>query len=136
MVAQVTTYTVHAEKHDGWWLLTSPDAPGAVSQVRALSQADAHAREATAFVRGVSQDDVEVEVVAKLPERLQRKVAAVKRSQREAEKVQRAAAARSRDAVAELRAAGFKGAEVAVVLGLSPQRVSQLSRDRQPASQR
>ncbi|MFC7488794.1 type II toxin-antitoxin system HicB family antitoxin [Knoellia sp. CPCC 206453] len=54
------TYTVNAEKHEGWWMLTSPDAPGAVSQVRVLSQAEDHAREAIAFVMDVDESDVEI----------------------------------------------------------------------------
>jgi hypothetical protein len=38
MVASVRTYTVHAVRADGWWGLTVPEAPGAVSQVRSLAQ--------------------------------------------------------------------------------------------------
>ena len=131
MVAQVKTYTVQAEKRDGWWLLTSADAPGAVSQVRSLGQAETHAREAIAFVMDVDQADVDVKVVPSLSE-----VRAAKESNRKMEDLQRATAEMSREAVAELLAAGFKGTEVAVVLEVSPQRVSQLARPRVAAGRK
>lgn len=133
MVAQVKTYTVNAAKHEGWWMLTSPDAPGAVSQVRALSQAEDHAREAIAFVMGVAEAEVDVRIVPTLPEGLAETVREAKDSSREAEQLQKFAAELSRAAVAELMAAGLKGAEVAVVLDVSPQRVSQLARTKDAA---
>lgn len=136
MVAQVKTYTVQAEKRDGWWLLTSADAPGAVSQVRSLGQAETHAREAIAFVMDVDQADVDVKVVPSLSDELAKKVRAAKESNRKMEDLQRATAEMSREAVAELLAAGFKGTEVAVVLEVSPQRVSQLARPRVAAGRK
>ena len=45
-----------------------------------------------------------------------------------AERAQRAAAARSRALALRLREAGLTGADIAVVLRVSPQRVSQLMR--------
>lgn len=126
MVAEVKTYTVRAEKRGEWWLLTSADAPGAVSQVRSLGQAEEHAREAISFVTGVPESEVEVAVVPALPDRLGKKVRLVKQSVKEMEKAQRITAQRSREAVADLVAAGYKGREVAAVLGVTPQRVSQL----------
>jgi predicted RNase H-like HicB family nuclease len=130
MVAVMTrpTYRVDALKRGGWWLLTSPDAPGAVSQVRTLGQAEEHAREAIAFVLGVAEDSFELTVVPELPKTLQAKVSRAKQGIRDLEALQREAGAMSREAVQELAAAGFKGREIAVVLGVSPQRVSQLAK--------
>ncbi|NNM45644.1 type II toxin-antitoxin system HicB family antitoxin [Knoellia koreensis] len=122
------TYRVDALKREGWWLLTSPDAPGAVSQVRTLGQADEHAREAIAFVLGLAEDSFDLTVVPELPKALQAKVSKAKQGIRDLEALQREAGAMSREAVQELAAAGFKGREIAVVLGVSPQRVSQLAK--------
>jgi predicted transcriptional regulator len=46
----------------------------------------------------------------------------------DAERAQRGAAARSRALAVRLREAGLTGADIAVVLRVSPQRVSQLMR--------
>jgi predicted RNase H-like HicB family nuclease len=48
----VKTYTVHAVRSQGWWGLTVPEVPGAVSQVRSLASAEEYVREAIAFIAG------------------------------------------------------------------------------------
>ena len=130
MVALVRTYTVHAVRADGWWGLTVPEAPGAVSQVRSLAQAEEYVREAIAFVTGASPDSFAVCVVPQLPAELAEHVARAKKAAAEAEQAQSAAATLSRHVVAELAAAGFNGRESAVILGLSKQRISQLAAHR------
>lgn len=128
MVAEVSrpTYRVNAEKHEGWWLLTSPQVPGAVSRVRRLTAADEHAREAIAFVLDARPDSFDLDVIPSLGGTLDRKVAAAREAVRAAADAQREAANQSRKVVAELVKKGLTGAEVAAVLRLSPQRVSQL----------
>ena len=122
------SYRVDAERHDGWWLLTSPDVPGAVSQVRRLAAADEHAREAIAFVLDVEPDSFDVTVVPVLGRGLTDVVAATREAVRLAAQAQLLAAEKSREVVAELiDKEHLSGAEVAAVLGLSPQRVSQLA---------
>lgn len=56
-------YVVHAAYAEGWWGLTVPGVPGAVTQVRNLSDADKWASEAIAFVTGASLDDLVIEIV-------------------------------------------------------------------------
>jgi CRP-like cAMP-binding protein len=55
-------------------------------------------------------------------------IAAVRAAVEHAERTQRATAARSRALALRLRDFGLSGADIAVVLGVSPQRVSQLMR--------
>jgi len=55
----VTSYTVSAEWSNGWWVLQAVEAPGAISQVRDLEQAD-QIREAIAFVTGEPTGDIDI----------------------------------------------------------------------------
>jgi len=128
MVAEVSrpTYRVNAEKHDGWWLLTSPQVPGAVSQVRRLTAAHEHAREAIAFVLDVRPDSFDLDVIPSLGGTLDREVSLARQAVTAAAAAQLEAANQSRKVVAALAKKGLSGAEVAAVLRLSPQRVSQL----------
>jgi predicted RNase H-like HicB family nuclease len=126
-VAQVKTYTVNAVPAEGWWGLTVPDAPGAVSQVRSLSSAEEYVREAISFVTGATPDSFAVVVVPQLPDDLAEHVSQAKRAAAEAVAAQADAAALARGVVSELAAAGFNGRETAAILGVSKQRVSQLA---------
>lgn len=126
-MAQVKTYTVHAVRSEGWWGLTVPEVPGAVSQVRSLASAAEYVREAIAFVAGVAPDSFAVEVVPQLPGTLAEEVAAARSAAAAAEQAQAAASSLTRDVVTKLAAAGYNGRETAVILGVSKQRVSQLA---------
>lgn len=57
----VSKYTVTAERAGDRWVLQAVEAPGAISQVANLDEAD-QIKEAIAFVRGESQGDIEIEV--------------------------------------------------------------------------
>ncbi|MGW5240691.1 type II toxin-antitoxin system HicB family antitoxin [Monashia sp. NPDC004114] len=119
-------HEVHAVKHEQWWLVTSPDAPGAVSQVRSVSHAEEHAREAIAFVLDVPEDSFDITLVIELPGPLEGEVKAAKDAIAELAELQKRTAELSRTAARHLAEAGLKGVEVAKVLDVSPQRVSQL----------
>ena len=127
MVAQVSrVYEVHAERHDRWWLLTVPEVPGAVSQVRNLAQAEEYAREAVAYVLGAEPDSFRLTVMPVLPEDLAGEVREARAAASELEALNTRVSRLSRKAAADLRSAGLTGADTAAVLGVSPQRVSQL----------
>lgn len=125
----MNTYTVEAVRDGKWWLLRTVEAPGAVSQVRTLSQADEYIREAISYVTGEPEDTFEVRVVPQFPERVAAEIAGAKSALADLDRRQRAAAVLSRAAARDLLAEGLTGAEVAKVLRVSPQRVSQLVRD-------
>jgi predicted RNase H-like HicB family nuclease len=60
----MTRYTVTAERSGQWWALQCVEVPGAVSQVRRLDQAEDMMREAIAWVAGVPEDSIEIDVEA------------------------------------------------------------------------
>jgi predicted RNase H-like HicB family nuclease len=127
MMAVNPTYEVRAQRTDGWWILGVPEVPGALSQVRTLSVAEEHVREAIAFVAGVPADSFEVDIVPELPEHLTREITEAKTDAEAARAAQEQASVSVRRAVASLYQAGLSGPEIARVLGVSKQRVSQLA---------
>jgi hypothetical protein len=84
VAVQVKTYTVHAVRGQGWWGLTVPEVPGAVSQVRSLASAEECVREAIAFVAGLDPGSFAVEVVPQLPGSLAEEVAQAVEEHRDA----------------------------------------------------
>lgn len=124
----MTRYTSTAVRDGRLWRVQADDFPGAISTVTTLKDAARVQREAIAWVGGMAESDVEVHVRVVLPEGLMELTEHARHLVAEAAEAQREAAARSREAVAALKRAGLTGADVAVVLGVSPQRVSQLSR--------
>jgi hypothetical protein len=107
-------------------VLSVPDVPGALSQVRSLADAKDWIREAIAAVVNVDPNSFDIELDVELPT-LSRDVRTVRRAVSDAERAQRKAAALSRQLVAELRAAGVTVVDTAALLDISPQRVSQLA---------
>ncbi len=122
------SFTAVARRNGRVWWVQCDQYPSAFSSVARLADAAAHQREAVAFVSGLPADEIEVAVRPELPSELATAVEDARTAAEAADAARRDAAARSRAAVARLRSAGLSGADVAAVLGVSPQRVSQLSR--------
>ena len=55
----MTEYEVTAEQSGKWWILQAVEAPGAISQVASLDQAD-DIKEAIAFVTGQPKGSIEI----------------------------------------------------------------------------
>lgn len=121
----MTTYTATATREDGWWTL---DVNGiGVTQCLRLADADAQVR---GLIEAVTDADVPGDTVIDLHlanESLDATVNHARAAVRRAEAAQRAAAAESRATVRRLVDAGLAQSDVAVVLGVSKQRVSQLA---------
>ena len=132
----VKTYTVKATRADSWWVLTVPEAPGAVSQVRRLSQAEEYAREAVAFVLGVAPDEFALRIEADLADDLEQQIRQAKEAAGEAQTALSRASLLSGEAVRALLDSGLSGNEVAVILGVSKQRVSQLAQRGAPRNRK
>lgn len=87
-------YAAHAERSGKWWVLTVPDLPGAVSQVRSPRQAEEYLREAIAFIASVPADSFELSItVTGVPGVTPAAVEATRRRLRAAEEAQKLAAA-------------------------------------------
>lgn len=124
-------YTVSAERgrDPRVWVLQCVEVPGAISETRRLTEAPDLMREAIAFVAEVDESDVEVDISPVLPSHVTQQIGQARGAIRNLAVVQADTARQSREAVAALLAIGLTGADTAAVLGISPQRVSQLRAD-------
>jgi L-lysine 2,3-aminomutase len=124
----MTLYHVTAERGIGpVWVFQCTEVPGALSQGHRLADADSLMREAIAWVAGVDPSTVEIDMEVRLPADLQHRAVALRALSAEVDEKRRTVAAESRDLAKEL-AETFGGADAARILGISPQRVSQLVR--------
>ena len=119
-----TTYTATATREGRWWVL-EVEGVGA-TQVRALRDAAAEVADMVAITLDVPVEDVVVEVNPALDPALLDEVATARRSVSMLKIAQSEAAHQSREAARKLERAGLTRADVAAVLEVSPQRVSQL----------
>lgn len=118
--------TVTAERGNGVWVLESSN--GAVSQVRSLSQAADEMREAVAWLAGVPEADVEIDVVPVLPTQFAEAQQRAERLRAESGRLQHEAAQASQQAAVTLIDAGLTMRDAATVMGVSHQRIAQLAR--------
>ncbi|WP_231104648.1 sigma-70 family RNA polymerase sigma factor [Haloechinothrix halophila] len=121
----MTTYIVTAKRWSRGWELHI-DGVG-VTQARSLSVAESMAREYIAFKLDINDENsFDVDVVPELDADLSRQVRTAREQVRTAARQQQKAAAQQRDVARKLSETGLTGREIAAVLGMSPQRVSQL----------
>ncbi len=126
------TYRVHAVRSGKWWALSSPDVRGFFSQVRRLDQYEATSRDAIALVLEVAESSFDVsldELVLGDPD-LDRVAEESRASRAAAEDAAAAAAATTTRAARAPVKGGLSVREAGQVLGLSFQRVSQLTAGR------
>lgn len=116
------SYRVVARRSPSGWTLHVADL-GTVS-TRSLATAEKDARAHIAVVTG--RDDVVVQIQPKLDLRLGQLVSEAQAQNAELVAATARASAKSREAANELRAAGLPNVDIAAVLGVSDQRVSQL----------
>jgi hypothetical protein len=125
MVAVTNSYFVAAKRWARGWELHIEGV--GVTQVATLSKAEATAREYIAFALDLDDEtSFVVDVVPQLDAALAKQVEVARTEVREAERRQREAAAKQREVAKQLGRSGLSGREIAAVLGLTPQRVSQL----------
>ena len=121
-------YTALANREGKWWAISVKGLPGALSQVRRLDQAEAMAREVIALVLDVPEDGFDVVVTPVLNEEHRDALAELDRAKEQYAQSMAALAERQREATLLLvREAGLTVRDAATVLGVSFQRVSQLT---------
>lgn len=118
------TYYVLAKRWPLGWELHI-DGVG-VTQSRTLATAEKTVRSYLAMDDAPDADTADVVITPELDGNLASEAEAAREATRRAEQARDDAAAQTRKIARELKAAGMSGADVAVVLGVSPQRVSQL----------
>lgn len=120
--------TAHAVRSGAWWAVDVPEVPGVFTQARRLDQVSAMVADAVSLMAGIPSDDVEVEVAPDLPPRVAKDLARARAAQDRANAAAREAATAKREIVRRLREdAGLSVRDVGIVVGISPQRVSQLT---------
>ncbi len=121
----MTTYTVHAKRWAHGWELHIEGV--GVTQSRSLAKARETVRD---YIETLTDTDLGPDDRILLRDDdlgdLNAEIEQVRNLTREAEDMQRRSADRARALAQELRRQGLSGAETAVVLDVSPQRVSQL----------
>lgn len=121
----MSTYRVKARREERFWVGVI-DSVGA-TQARSLKALDAMARDLVVVMTQADPSTVSIVIeTADVPAGTRRKVAAARHRTDRAAMEQRQAAQASREAAAALRHAGLNTQDTAFVMGVSPQRVSQL----------
>lgn len=120
------TYAATCEWNpEGAWTVTVPEVPGAITQVRRLDQAVADISEALELMTGSA--DFTVEVTEVVGSAVASEAVAVRALRAEAERAAATAEACTREAATKLRSAGFTYRDAGALLGVSHQRVQQLT---------
>lgn len=120
----MTTYDVRAKRWEHGWELHIADV--GVTQSRSLWDAEAMARDLISRRLSVHAESFGVTITPEIGGGLDERTRAAREAVSSADRAQRAAAAQSREAARRLRQAGLSGRDIAKVLDVSPQRVSQL----------
>lgn len=122
------TYSVRARRWEHGWELHI-DGVG-VTQSHGLKDAEMMARDLISRRLDVPEDSFGVEITPEIGGGLDERATAARAAVRDAASAQQKAAVQSREAARLLQRAGLSGRDIAAVLQVSPQRVSQLLRDR------
>lgn len=121
------TYGVTARKDGRWWLVSIPELD-AVGQARNAAEIEEVAREIIGLWLDVEPHSFEIDLEVEIPGAARDAWLRAKELEAAARKESAEAAAFARRAVASLRADGLTYKDAGIVLGLSPQRVQQLSK--------
>jgi len=122
------TWGVEASRSGRGWALEVAELDGVFSQARRLADAEAMAKDVIGLWFDVDPSEISVEVTVVVnDEHLAAEIDRLQRTTRSVEEQQAEAAGLRRQIVARLRAEDLTNADVAAVLGISHQRVSQLA---------
>lgn len=118
------THEVVAKRWKHGWELHIADV--GVTQSKTLLDAEAMARDYTALLLDVPDDSFDVRITPEIGAGVDGKLLDLQDADRAAEEAQEQAAKKRRAVAAKLESLGLSGREIAAVLKVSPQRVSQL----------
>jgi hypothetical protein len=124
-------YKVEITREGRWWMVHIPDI-GGLTQVRRLADAPTMAREYIALDRGIPRRDVTVEVASVRMEDpasrdLLESARQIKDMRARASALERESAEQAREYAHRLVGHGIPVRDIAALLEISPQRVSQLT---------
>ena len=127
-------YTVHARRWEHGWELEI-ESVGA-TQSHSLNDAEFMARDYVSLALDVPADSFDIEIVPDVGDGLGEQARLARAETRAAEEARDAAARHVREVARRLREKGLSGGEIGIVLGVSPQRISQLLKDSSTTRQR
>lgn len=130
----MTIYTVTATRSHGLWEL-KVDHIG-VTQSRKASGAEAMIRDFLCIMEAEDAETATIDIEWHLSDDLDRRIRTTRATTAEAARLQSKAASAAREIIALLKAEGLSGRDIAIILGLSEQRVSQLSKSADTAALR
>ena len=124
-------YKIEVTREGRWWMVKIPEVDG-LTQARRLSEAETMAREYIALYLGVPIDNVKVETASVRMEQpefaeLLDEAREIKRKRAEAQELEREATTRAQQFAHWLTTYGVPVRDIAELLDVSPQRVSQLA---------
>jgi predicted RNase H-like HicB family nuclease len=117
-------YTARCVRSGTWWAITVPEIKGVFSQARRLDQVEAMAREAVALMLDVAPDSFEIEVKPEVPS----EVTVARQARTALRQAELSAEEATRSAAEALLRQGYTVRDAGELLGISPQRVSQITR--------
>ncbi|KUL26321.1 hypothetical protein ADL15_38665 [Actinoplanes awajinensis subsp. mycoplanecinus] len=117
------TYSVTCQRVGSWWAISVPELKGLHTQARRLDQVAAMAREAITLLLDVDAATVTVEVHPEFPDTVTEALSARQAARDADERAERA----TESAVRTLLRDGYTVRDAGALLGLSPQRISQIS---------
>ena len=124
----MNTYAAIVSREGRWWIV-EVDGVG-TTQARNLTEAREMAVDLIALTRDLPVNGIDVEIRVALEEDLEQEIQQAHAAIKELEERQQAVARTSRSVARKLvHSAGLTGRDASVVLGISPQRVSQLLAD-------
>lgn len=126
----MTKYSAVCRRAGSWWAISVPELKGVHTQARRLDQVAAMAQEAIALMLDVDPATIQIEVRPELPDTATRALDA-RRTAREADQAAEQATA---IAVRALLGDGYTVRDAGALLGLSPQRISQIASRENPTS--
>jgi predicted RNase H-like HicB family nuclease len=123
-------YRAVAERDGSWWAIRVPELRGVYSQARRLADVEAMARDVVALVLDVAPDTFDVSVEPVLGSDAAGLVEQALAGRLEVERAARRASEQLRVAVDRLAESGLTVRDIAHILGLSHQRIAQVSGSR------
>ena len=124
-------YTAKATRTSGWWAISIVELSGAHTQVRRLDHAETAIRDLLSLLLDRSPDSFEIEVVPELTERESAALDAVSKAKANFAAAQAAMTQRQLEAADLLvHQEGLTVRDAGKILGVSYQRVAQLTRNR------
>jgi predicted RNase H-like HicB family nuclease len=134
-MSEVKTYRATVERDERWWLVKSPDVPGALAQVKRIEHASEAIRDVISLILDVPVGEVEVAVELELGD-VALDVREATELRQQAEELQAHASRRMREAASTLAGLGMTIRDIGTLLGVTHQRVAQLLADVQQESPR